>query len=216
MNGGRTVAVLPAQLRLDLLECVPRLHWNDGKSSARGLAAEVKDCEIAATIGDAEFSTARGARLLAETVQCLLSSAGFRDEALPLRLSALRFVRYRLGGSYGVHTDEALSGNGFRADLSFTILLQSATAGGKLHVGGEQVSMLEGDVFLYPSTTAHGVSTILEGERVVLVGWVESMVRRADRRALLAKLHEMVSNPAERQPTNIQAVRNELLRQWCG
>ncbi len=114
-----------------------------------------------------------------------------------------------------MHTDDAFS-DGFRADLSFTVLLQDAERGGDLHVAGRTVVMQEGDVFLYPSTTAHGVSVVEEGERIVLVGWVESMVRDHGRRALLATLNRMVENPAERDAVAVQAVRNELLRMWCG
>lgn len=213
---GQSVATLPAQLRLELLKLVPLLDWRDGKTTARGVASDAKDCEVAHTLGTTAFMTEEAAGLLAATYQHVTTAPAFIDRALPLRLSAFRFMRYRRGGSYGVHTDEALNSQGFRADLSFTILLQDAEAGGQLVVGGEPIAMREGDVFVYPSTTAHGVSTVLEGERIVIVGWVQSMVRDHGQRALLADIHHMAINPAERDAPRLQAVRNELLRRWCG
>jgi len=207
---------LSSDLAPALLEYVPRLHWRDGRTTAMGAAAAVKDCEIAETLSDAALQGLEGAQLMARLTSELLTSPEFRDRALPFRLSAFRFMRYRKGGSYGLHTDEAINGHGFRADMSFTMMLQPAKVGGLLVVNGQNIHQGVGDVFLYPSTLAHGVTSVLEGERVVIVGWVQSLVRDHARRALLAELHRMAEHPSERQTVALQSVRNELLRQWCG
>lgn len=209
------VLSLQRELVRELLAVVPRLHWRDGRTTAQGVAASVKSCEVAETYGDAVFSSDEGAELLGRLHVSLLRDEGFIATALPARLSALRFMRYGVGGEYGVHTDETLNAMGFRADLSFTILLQEAELGGALVVGGAPVPLLEGDVFVYPSTTAHGVTRVEAGERIVVVGWVQSQVRDHGKRALLAELHRMSQHPAECSAPSIQAVRNELLRRWC-
>jgi PKHD-type hydroxylase len=213
---------LNEQLVTDLLGFVDKLHWRDGRTTARGSAAAVKDCQIAETFGDQAFSDEYGASVLARTMSVLFESEAFRERALPFRVSTLRYMRYAKGGSYGPHTDESINANGFRADLSFTIMLKPANVGGELMVHdaagawAAMVSMRSGEVRLYPSTTVHQVSEVVSGERIVIVGWVQSMVRDHDKRELLAELNRMAQNPAERQEVRIQAVRNELLRQWGG
>ncbi len=199
-----------------MLKYVALVHWKDGRSTASGIAAEGKCCDVAELYGDGAFFTQEGATLYGAFVRALLQAPGFVSAALPMNVGALRMIRYKTGDRYDAHTDESMSTNGFRADLAFTVVLQSAERGGELHVAGEVVDLVEGDVYLYPSTTVHGVTRVEEGERIVVVGWVQSMVRDHDKRALLAKLHEMVENPAERQAVNVQAVRNELLRRWGG
>jgi PKHD-type hydroxylase len=210
------VAWLSSELRLALLAMLPAVHWRDGKTTAFGAAAAAKTCEVA-DFGPSQeaFITQEGAELYAKVFRAIVEHPGFVANALPRRLGALRLMRYGLGGEYGSHVDQAMSER-FRCDLSFTVLLQAADAGGELVVSGEQIQLLEGDVYLYPSTQVHGVTRVGSGERIVLVGWVESMVRDHDKRALISKLHAMVENPEERQAVSIQSVREELLRRWGG
>ncbi|HXK16319.1 MAG TPA: 2OG-Fe(II) oxygenase [Polyangiaceae bacterium] len=192
------------------------MNWKDGSVTAKGAAASVKRCLVANTFGEMAFQTQEGAELLAHVVSALMRSEEFQERALPFRISEMRFMRYPGGGSYGLHTDEPINPNGFRADLSFTLLLQPASVGGDLVVDGETIRMVAGDVYLYPSTTAHGVTIVDAGERIAIVGWVQSYVRDHAKRALIADLNRMANNEHEREPVRIQAVRNELLRRWGG
>jgi len=41
---------------------------------------------------------------------------------------------------------------------------------------------------VYPSTQLHSVEPVLTGERLVLVGWIESRIREAEQRELLFEL----------------------------
>lgn len=212
---GEVVCRISEETRRALLDLMPQLHWRSGKTTALGAAAEVKLCDVAELYGNEAFTSEVGARLLARLLGETVNADGFAHAALPKRVAAMRINRYREGGHYGAHVDEAVNSQGVRADLSFTLLLQAAESGGTLYVGGDRVAMLEGDVYLYPSTTAHGVTTVEQGERIVIVGWVESQVRDHGRRLMLRQVQRMIDNPNERDEVNLRAVRNELLRRWA-
>jgi PKHD-type hydroxylase len=181
-----------------------------------GSAAAVKSCQIA-DFGASEktFYSQEGAELLAKVTSFLINSVGLVTAALPRCFGAMRLMRYPVGGGYGLHADETLSAS-FRADLSFTVMLQQSTKGGGFYVDGRIVEQNDGSIFVYPSSTVHGVAEVREGERIVLVGWIESMVRDHGKRALLADIQRMIEAPSEKQTTTLQAVRNELLRRWGG
>jgi PKHD-type hydroxylase len=78
--------------------------------------------------------------------------------------------------------------------VSYTVFLGAADEydGGELVLettAGEQAFKLgAGDVVMYPSTTLHRVAPITRGQRLAAVGWVQSLVRRADERELLFDL----------------------------
>lgn len=198
----------------------PALQWMDGRSTAAGAAAAVKRCDVA-SVHDSTLLDEAGAALVA-AVYSVLNGDQVRECALPANFSGLRFARYRVGDEYGWHTDDAYNAQGFRADLSFTLMLGPATRGGELSFldggGGsaEQFDLDAGDLVVYPSTMPHAVARVLAGERMVLIGWIQSFVRDHGQRALLAELHRMATKESERQPERLQAVRNELLRRWGG
>jgi PKHD-type hydroxylase len=216
--GHRIRRALPPEVVAGLLARVGSLQWVDGRQSAAGVAAAVKRCDIA-SVHDQALLDEESSRLVAEVYR-LLNSDQVKECALPANLSGLRFVRYSAGDEYGWHTDEAFNPQGFRADLSFTLLLKSAVRGGDLycmHEGEEQLFGLDvGELLIYPATLSHCVSRVHEGERIVLIGWIQSAVRDHAKRALLGELSRMATNPRDREPQRIQAVRNELLRRWCG
>lgn len=78
--------------------------------------------------------------------------------------------------------------------MSFTVFLSDPAQydGGELVLetaGGEQgFKLAAGDIVLYPSTMLHRVMPVTRGTRLVAVGWVQSLVRRADERELLFDL----------------------------
>lgn len=210
---------LSAEVVAGLLSRVPKLQWLDGRSTAAGAAASVKSCQIAA-VHDAALLDETGSELV-KAVYAVLMGDHVRAAALPAGFSGLRFVRYRPGDGYGWHVDDAYNEQGFRSDLSFTFCLQSASDGGELEcvVQDGEVATLKlapGDVVVYPSTLCHRVTTVHAGERIVLIGWLQSLVRDAGKRSLLDELHRLTLAPSEQQADRIRAVRNELLRRWGG
>ena len=46
----------------------------------------------------------------------------------------------------------------------------------------------KGEIIIYPSTYLHSVAEVLNGERIVCVGWIESYVRSIEEREYLFDL----------------------------
>lgn len=175
--------------------------WKDGATTALGAAARAKRCKVA-QVNDAGAVAG---------LYSFLGGDRVRDFALPQHVFGLRLVSYERGDYYGAHVDEAVGG-AFRADLSFSAVLQEPVDGGQLHVQGNGVLVGTGQIVLYPSTTVHEVTPVIEGRRIVLVGWIQSYVRDAAKRQLLADLQYVLENDYD--ANRVRAVRNELLRRW--
>lgn len=114
----------------------------------------------------------------------------FQIAVRPKQIHSLRFSRYGAGMSYGTHADNAMMGR-YRADVSFTLFLSEPAdyEGGELVVEGaddEQTYRLEaGSAVVYPSSTLHRVNQVTQGQRLVVVGWVQSLIREPAQRELL-------------------------------
>lgn len=200
---------LPLGLTRHLQGMASAARWSSGQSTAEGAAADVKRCDVAHVMGNPAFDD-DWALALSE-LYGFLGSDRARDFALPHHLFGLRFVSYGPGQLYGAHTDEPLSASG-RADLSFTILLQEPVSGGVLVVDGERVHMGVGQIVVYPATTVHEVTEVQEGARIAAIGWIQSNVRSASQRRILADLQFIIENDYD--ANRVRAVRNELLRRW--
>ncbi|MEM9232746.1 MAG: PKHD-type hydroxylase, partial [Pseudomonadota bacterium] len=48
-----------------------------------------------------------------------------------------------------------------------------------------------GDVVLYPSTAIHEVTPVTSGERIVCVGWIQSLIRDGAMREILFDLENL-------------------------
>jgi PKHD-type hydroxylase len=122
----------------------------------------------------------------------------FLSAALPKSISKVLISKSLAGMGYGQHVDNALMGNPpIRTDIAFTIFLSdnSSYKGGELAIEdlqGEQTYKLRsGEMILYPATTLHCVKRVDEGERVVIVGWVQSLVKDSRIREMLYDLDEV-------------------------
>ena len=127
----------------------------------------------------------------------LNKNALFQSAIRPKSIHSLLFSRYDVKMSYDTHVDNALMGGSYglcRSDVSFTLFLSSPQdyEGGELTIEGvqtEQSYKLEaGSAIFYPSTTLHRVNPVTEGTRLVVVGWVQSVVRDAGDREILFDL----------------------------
>lgn len=120
----------------------------------------------------------------------------FQAVARPRAIHSLLLSRYREGMSYGRHVDNALMRNGswLRSDLSFTVFLNSPDdyTGGELVIEGADsetpYKLAAGSAIAYPSTSLHRVDPVSSGERLVAVGWVQSLIRSAEKREILFDL----------------------------
>lgn len=193
-------------------------NFQDGKATAGWAAKTVK----------ANEQIRPGARLdaIRRTVrQALERHALFSAYALPRSIFRILVSRYEKGMEYGLHVDDAVMG-GHRADLSFTLFLSAPDTyeGGELLVsepGGETAVKLDpGQAVLYPTGALHRVAPVREGERLAVVGWIQSQVRRADRREIIFDLDQTIqalhqSGAPRPALDRLLKTKANLLRMWA-
>jgi len=163
---------------------------------------------------------------LKELIKKALSrNALFQMAVRPKIVHSILFSRYDTGMSYGRHTDNALMGSFVRSDVSFTLFLNPPTyEGGELVIEGaddEKAYKLEaGEMIVYPATTLHRVDPVTKGTRLVVVGWVQSLIRDASEREILFELdtvrHAMFAKDGKTPEFDLiaKSVAN-LLRKWA-
>ncbi|NJK51124.1 Fe2+-dependent dioxygenase [Candidatus Gracilibacteria bacterium] len=146
---------------------------------------------------------------------------------LPKFIHSLLFSRYETGMSYGSHTDNALMGkpNFWRSDASFTIFLSCprSYSGGELVMettDGDRAYKLEaGSAIVYPSSMLHRVETVTEGIRLVVVGWIQSLVRDPAEREILFELDTVRRSIFSKEGKTLEfdllsKTHANLLRRW--
>jgi PKHD-type hydroxylase len=115
----------------------------------------------------------------------------------PARWSKLMFNKYGVGETYGMHVDDPVMGKEqarLRTDLSFTLFLSDPESyeGGALIVDGldgeREIKPDAGTLVVYSTGQLHRVEPVTGGERLACVGWVQSLIRRADEREILFDL----------------------------
>lgn len=199
-------------------EAAQKLEFGDGRATAGRRARAVKANDQALP------SPARDA-ILEKVRRSLLAHPVFVAAARPQKLTPLLLSRYRVGQTYGLHVDDALMG-GLRTDLSFTLFLADPASyeGGALEVqdsfAAREIKLAAGDLILYPSTTLHRVTPVTSGERLAVVGWVQSLVRFQEQREVLFDLDQSIATleqaGAERVAIDrLSKVRSNLLRLWA-
>lgn len=201
-----------------LREAAAALAFDDGKATAGRFAREVKANDQAAASPERDAILARVDRALRE-------NALFRAAARPRAMTPLILSRYRVGQTYGLHVDDAIM-SGLRTDLSFTLFLSEPASydGGALEIEDtletRSIRLNPGDMILYPSTTLHRVAPVTRGERLAVVGWVQSLVRDPARREMLMDLDLAVDEVFARDGKSalfdrLAKTRSNLLRLWA-
>ena len=151
------------------------LFWEDGKKTAGKHAAQAKN--NLQLKRDADLSIKFSGLIKKK----MLSDELIKSFALPKKIHGTIFSKSISGMKYGSHIDNAYMSSG-RADLSFTIFLNSKESyeGGELSIDSfnseEKFKLDAGEIIIYPSTYLHSVEEVLNGERLVFIGWTE--VRR--------------------------------------
>jgi PKHD-type hydroxylase len=211
-------AVLPpdAVARLSAALASENASFQPGAATAGWHARSVKHNE------QASGGAARSA--ITEVEQALLANPVFKAVARPRQLVGLLVSRYRPGMEYGLHVDDAMM-QGVRTDLSFTLFLSGPEAyeGGELVIEGNDaenaIKLPAGSAVVYPTTSLHRVAPVTAGERLVVVGWVRSLIRRADQREILFDLDAVVAEmrqagAAKAGLDRILKIRTNLQRMW--
>jgi len=159
-------------------------NWEDGKKTAGKHAAKVKNNLQLRRESDISQ------KYSAFIIKKMLSNPLIKSFSLAKKIHGIMFVRSSKGMNYGRHVDNAFMSSG-RADLSFTIFLskKSEYEGGELVVEDINIEnkfkFNEGEIIIYPSTYLHSVSNVVDGERLVCVGWIESYVKSIEEREYL-------------------------------
>ena len=161
--------------------------WEDGKNTAGSHASKVKNNLQLNRKSDIskELSLLIKKKILDDNL--------IKSFTLPKHIHGIMFTKSLKGMSYGRHIDNAYMSSG-RADLSFTIFLSEK----KQYEGGEllienltsenKFRLNRGEIIIYPSTYLHSVKSVINGERIVCVGWIESYVKSIEEREYLFDL----------------------------
>tara|TARA_B000000557_G_scaffold134070_1_gene108740 strand:- start:226 stop:891 length:666 start_codon:yes stop_codon:yes gene_type:complete len=163
------------------------LPWEDGKKTAGNHAAKVKD----------NLQLDRSSNISKKYTELIekkiLKNDLIKSFALPKKIHGTMFTKSLQGMKYGRHIDNAFMSTG-RADLSFTIFLNEKDkySGGELLIEGlnseEKFKLNSGGIIIYPSTYLHSVQEVINGERIVAVGWIESYIKSIEEREYLFDL----------------------------
>jgi len=161
--------------------------WEDGKNTAGSHAAKVKNNLQLKRKSD----ISKKLSLLIK--QKILNNTLVKSFTLAKHIHGIMFTKSSKGMSYGRHIDNAFMSSG-RADLSFTIFLaeKSQYEGGKLLIENltseKKFKLNRGEIIIYPSTYLHSVEEVINGERIVCVGWIESYIKSIEEREYLFDL----------------------------
>ena len=164
-----------------------KLLWEDGKQTAGKQASKVKN--NLQLRRDSDLSK----KFSGLITKKILSNELIKSFALPKKIHGTIFSKSTSGMKYGRHIDNAYMSSG-RADLSFTVFLncKKKYEGGALSIEGlnseEKFKLDAGEIIIYPSTYLHSVEKVIDGERLVFIGWIESYVKSIEEREYLFDL----------------------------
>ncbi|MCG6885412.1 MAG: Fe2+-dependent dioxygenase [Silicimonas sp.] len=199
-------------------EAAAGLTFGDGKATAGRFAREVKANDQAERTPEAEAML----NLIRDKVA---GHPVFASAVRPRAFTPLILSRYREGQTYGMHVDDALM-KGVRTDVSFTLFLSNSNAyeGGALEISdtfeSREVRLPAGSLVLYPSTTLHRVTPVTRGERLAVVGWAQSWLRKAGQREIVFDLDRAVMQVHAQEGKSelfdtLSKSRSNLLRMWA-
>ncbi|WP_375283991.1 Fe2+-dependent dioxygenase [Marinicauda pacifica] len=204
--------------RLTALIASDSAAFEDGKATAGWAAKRVKSNEQAKA-GPKLDALRRDVRLALER------HVLFAPYAQPKSIFRMLVSRYKPGMEYGLHVDDAVM-SGHRADLSFTLFLSAPDSyqGGELIIDGLEgetaVKLEPGQAVVYPTGALHRVAQVTSGERLAVVGWIQSLIRRGDQREILFDLDQTIRALNETQAPDaildrLLKTKANLLRQWA-
>ena len=217
-------AIPEADHRAAIAERIAMLQWRDGRETAGSVAREVKRNEQGA------MDSAAGRALQDELSRLVSDNTVVKAAAQPRRISPIIISKTGVGGKYGAHVDNALMGRGgqrLRTDLSFTLFLTPPGDydGGELvvHAAGmtQELKGEAGFLVLYPSGSIHEVKPVTRGERIVCIGWIESLVADAASREMLFDLENLRAALRQKLPSQsaelltLDKTIANLLRMWA-
>ena len=196
--------------------------WRDGATTAGGLARTVKRNE------QADLTSRAGQSLHALLTRRIFEHTVFQAFCRPRRMTRLLVSKTVTGGGYGDHIDNALMGpleDRLRVDIAFTLFLSAPDSyeGGALSIdtplGRQSVRLNAGTMVAYAARSIHKVDTVTAAERLVCVGWAESLIRHSEQRDILWDLERLRTELVAKQASadallTLDRAFANLLRQW--
>ncbi|MFS1440149.1 Fe2+-dependent dioxygenase [Shewanella sp. 10N.286.48.A6] len=199
--------------------------WLDGKQTAMGMAASVKNNNQADANDDVVRQLAN--KLLAQ----FGNNPKVVSAALPHKIFPPCFNRYGISEEYGFHVDAAVmripgTNEVLRSDMSMTTFLSEPDEydGGELIIatefGEQQIKLPAGYAVLYPSSSLHKVTAVTRGERVAAITWMQSMVADGSLRQNLYQLDQTIQklisqgNTDRSELDKLHNVYHNLIRQF--
>lgn len=201
------IVTLPELITPDELAHIKRLvasvPFTDGKSTAGEWLQKAKNNE------QIPWNHPVMKEISGIVMQALSRCDAFMGIAQPRRLASMLVSRYQPGMSYGLHVDSAIMGapNHVRSDVSFTLFLNEPDSyeGGELafDTGSSETAykLPARSAICYPTGQLHRVRPVEQGERLAVVGWVQSLVREPAIRELLYDLTEAREQLAGKEGT---------------
>lgn len=174
-----------------ILALLEQAQFADGRATAGAAAASVKKNE------QLSRDTPAYREIVELTLAALRRNQSFRSATQPQRMHSMLVSRYETGGTYGAHVDNAVMAAGeelYRSDLSMTLFVndRSEYEGGELAIesgsGELQFKLKARAMVCYPTTALHRVLPVRQGKRLVVVAWIQSLVRDPGVRELLYDL----------------------------
>ncbi|MEO2267527.1 Fe2+-dependent dioxygenase [Pseudoalteromonas sp. YIC-656] len=174
-----------------------QVPWLDGKGTAMGMAAAVKNNAQADTNDE----------MVRQLTNLLLAKYGENPKlvsaVLPHKIFPPCFNRYAQGETYGFHVDAAImrlpnSADVLRSDMSMTLFLSEPDEyeGGELVIqtefGEQRVKPQAGDAVTYPSSSLHRVTPVTKGARIAAITWMQSLVADTHVREILFELDQNI------------------------
>lgn len=190
------ILTLPELVTPDELATIKRLVERAGFTEGRSTAGEL--LQKAKHNQQIPWNHPVMPEITAVVMRALGRCDAFMSIAHPRRLANMLVSRYQPGMSYGLHVDAPIMAepNHVRSDVSFTLFLNEPDAydGGELAIesgSGESAFKLPArSAICYPTGQLHRVRPVERGERLAVVGWVQSLVRDPGLRELLHDLSE--------------------------
>ena len=161
--------------------------WEDGKKTAGSHASIVKNNLQLKRTSDISK------KLSSLVKQKILNDDLIKSFTLAKHVHGIMFTKSSEGMSYGRHIDNAyiclLYTSPSPRDLSTK---KNLYEGGELLIENltseNKFKLNSGEILIYPSTFLHSVQEVLNGERIVCVGWIESYIKSIEEREYLFDL----------------------------
>lgn len=167
--------------------------WLDGKLSAgKGIKHKKNNSEI-------DPKSEIYSDILNKLNLAFLKNKIIDQEFLRKRIITIIINRYKNNEAYNWHFDNeympcAFSNEPIRTDYSFTLFLNNNYEGGYLKIEDVTVKPKKGYACFYLSNKYHSVTTVKNGYRYGIVGWIESLVKDDEIRECIVNLSKIITD----------------------